>query len=197
MTHSAKFAEPTNGNSSSSLPPLARSRSFRQWPTRRALQGPPQLKQAPAIAAADRPDEGDAAESFANTLAENRKYAKGVIIAEQLPAKLVQGAVKNTNLKIMHWLTAEGDRCYLGETMVLDDAQLKFATWLRAGEALTYRDEFAEATHISIPRTLTATAPPAGLVMATASTPLGTCARYRAQFGYRGPRSPWSATPRW
>ena len=82
-----------------------------------------------------------------------------MIIAEQLPAKLVQGAVNNTNLKIMHWLTAEGDRCYLGETMLLDDAQLKFATWLRADEALTYRDEFAEATHISIPRTLTAAAP--------------------------------------
>jgi hypothetical protein len=109
----------------------------------------------------------------------------------------VQSAVENTNLKIMHWLTAEGDRCYLGETMVLDDAQLKFATWLRAGEALTYRDKFAEATHISILRTLTATAPPTDLVMATASPPLGTCARYRAQFGYRGPRSLWSATRRW
>ena len=56
-----------------------------------------------------------AAEAFANTLAENRKYGEGVIIAEQFPTKLVADAVKNTNLKIMHRLTAEDDRRYLGE----------------------------------------------------------------------------------
>src|SRR6202020_3125543 len=88
-----------------------------------------------------------AAEAFANTLAENRKYGEGVIIAEQIPSKLVQDAVKNTNLKIMHRLTAEDDRRYLGETMGMDEAQMKFATRLRTGEALTYSDEFAEATH--------------------------------------------------
>ena len=93
-----------------------------------------------------------AAEAFANTLAENRKYGEGVIIAEQLPTKLVQDAVKNTNLKIMHRLTAEDDRRYLGETMGLDEAQLQFATRLQTGEALLYSDEFAEAAHISIPR---------------------------------------------
>ncbi len=127
-----------------------------------------------------------AAESFANTLAENRKYGEGVIIAEQLPTKLVQDAVKNTNLKIMHRLTAEDDRRYLGETMGLDDAQMKFATRLRTGEALTYSDEFAEATHISIPRTLTATVAPSGLVLPTAAAPFGACARCRAPCGYRG-----------
>ena len=127
-----------------------------------------------------------AAEAFANTLAENRKYGEGVIIAEQLPTKLVADAVKNTNLKIMHRLTAEDDRRYLGETMGLDPAQMKFATRLGTGEALAYSDEFAEAAHISIPRTLTATTPPAGLVMPTAAAPFGACARCRAQCGYRG-----------
>jgi hypothetical protein len=127
-----------------------------------------------------------AAEAFANTLAENRKYGEGVIIAEQLPTKLVVDAVKNTNLKIMHRLTAEDDRRYLGETMGLDDAQMKFATRLRTGEALTYSDEFAEATHISISRTLTATAAPPGLVMATAAAPFDACDRCRTQCGYRG-----------
>jgi hypothetical protein len=127
-----------------------------------------------------------AAEAFANTLAENRKYGEGVIIAEQLPTKLVADAVKNTNLKIMHRLTAEDDRRYLGETMGLDEAQMKFATRLRTGEALAYSDEFAEAAHISVPRTLTAAAPPPGLVMATASAPFGACARCRTQCGYRG-----------
>ena len=64
-----------------------------------------------------------AAEAFANTLAENRKYGEGVVIAEQVPSKLVEDAVKNTNLKIVHRLTAEEDRRYVGATMGLDDAQ--------------------------------------------------------------------------
>ncbi len=100
-----------------------------------------------------------AAEAFANTLAENRKYGEGVIIAEQLPTKLVADAVKNTNLKIMHRLTAEDDRRYLGETMGMDEAQRLFAARLQTGEALLYSDEFAEAAHVSIARTLRAAAP--------------------------------------
>jgi len=127
-----------------------------------------------------------AAEAFANTLAENRKYGEGVIIAEQLPTKLVQDAVKNTNLKIMHRLTAEDDRRYLGESMGLDESQLRFATRLQTGEALAYSDEFAEATHIAIARTNTATAPPPGLVLPSAAPPFGACDRCRAQCGYRG-----------
>ena len=70
-----------------------------------------------AKAAEDAQAKEKAAEAFANTLAENRKYGEGVIIAEQLPTKLVQDAVKNTNLKLMHRLTAEDDRRFLGETM--------------------------------------------------------------------------------
>jgi hypothetical protein len=70
--------------------------------------------------------------------------------------------------------------------MGLDDAQTKFATRLRTGEALAYSDEFAEAAHISIPRTLTATAAPPGLVMPIAAAPFGACDRCRAQCGYRG-----------
>ena len=99
-----------------------------------------------------------AAEAFANTLAENRKYGEGVIIAEQLPTKLVPDAVKNTNLKIMHRLTAEDDRKYVGETMGLDEPQQRFATRLQVGEALTYSDEFAEAVHVTITPRLQAAA---------------------------------------
>ena len=113
-----------------------------------------------------------AAEAFANSLAENRKYGEGVIIAEQLPTKLVADAVKNTNLKIMHRLTAEDDRRYLGETMGMDEAQRLFAARLQTGEALLYSDEFTEAAHVSIPRTLRAGAPPRGVVAARRYSPL-------------------------
>jgi hypothetical protein len=127
-----------------------------------------------------------AAESFANTLAENRKYGEGIIIAEQLPTKLVADAVKNTNLKIMHRLTAEEDRRYLGETMGMDEAQRLFAARLQTGEALLYSDVFAEAAHASITRTLRADVPPPGVVQPSARPPFAACDPCRAQCTYRG-----------
>jgi hypothetical protein len=128
----------------------------------------------------------EAAAAFANTLAENRKYGAGVIIAEQLPTKLVADAVKNTSLKIMHRLTAEDDRRYLGETMGMDEAQRLSAARLPAGEALLYRDEFAEAAHVSITRTPGADAPRPGVVRPAAVPPFAACDRCRAQCDYRG-----------
>jgi len=125
-----------------------------------------------------------AAEAFANTLAENRKYGEGVIIAEQLPTKLVADAVKNTNLKVMHRLTAEDDRRYLGQTMGLDEPQLRFATRLQTGEALAYSDEFAEAVHITVPRTLRPSPP--GPVSVVARPPFEACDRCRSRCAYRG-----------
>jgi hypothetical protein len=130
-----------------------------------------------------------AAEAFANTLAENRKYGEGVIIAEQLPTKLVADAVKNTNLKIMHRITAEDDRRYLGETMGLDQAQMRFATRLRTGEALAYSDEFAEATHITLTPPRVPADATVGLVPAVPprpAPPFAACERCRARCAYRG-----------
>jgi hypothetical protein len=126
-----------------------------------------------------------AAEAFANTLAENRKYGEGVIIVERVPSKLVQDAVKNANLKIMHRLTAEDDRRYLSETTGMDEAQLAFAIRLQAGEALLYSDESAEAAHVRITQTLPAALRP-GMVKPSASPPFGACDLCRAQCVYRG-----------
>lgn len=125
-----------------------------------------------------------AAEAFANTLAENRKYGEGLVIAEQLPTKLVADAVKNTNLKVMHRLTSEEDRRYLGETMGLDEPQMRFATRLTTGEALIYGDEFPEASQVEIRPQLQATTPPP--VVPAASPPFEACAACRAQCEYRG-----------
>jgi Helicase HerA, central domain len=130
-----------------------------------------------------------AAEAFANTLAENRKYGEGVIIAEQLPTKLVADAVKNTNLKIMHRITAEDDRRYLGETMGFDQAQMRFATRLATGEALAYSDEFAEATHITLAPPRVPAGTPVPLVPAgppQPAPPFTACDRCRSRCAYRG-----------
>jgi hypothetical protein len=124
-----------------------------------------------------------AAEAFANTLAENRKYGEGVLVVEQIPTKLVADAVKNTNLKLMHRLTAEEDRRYLGESMGLDDAQKKFATRLQTGEALAYSDQYAETAHISITRTMTGSLQQ---LAAVPTPPFNACAPCRAKCAYRG-----------
>ena len=93
-------------------------------------------------------------------------------------------AVKNTNLKIMHRLTAEDDRRYLGQTMGLDEPQLRFATRLQTGEALAYSDEFAEAVHITVPRSLRPSRP--GPVRPSPKPPFADCDRCRSQCAYRG-----------
>jgi hypothetical protein len=126
-----------------------------------------------------------AAEALANALAENHQYGEGVIFAGQFPAKLVAGAVKSSNLKLMHRLTAEDDRRYLGESMGMDEAQRAFAARLKTGEALLYSDEFAEAAHVSIDGTPRAALPPPGVVPG-AAPPFAACAPCRAQCAYRG-----------
>jgi hypothetical protein len=136
-----------------------------------------------------------AAEAFAGALAENRKYGEGVIFTGQFPARLVANAVKSSNLKLMHRLTAEDDRRYLGHTMGMDEAQRLFAGRLKAGEALVYSDELAEAAHVSVAGALRAAATPPGVVppaaaasgvRPAAAAPFAACAPCRAQCAYRG-----------
>jgi Helicase HerA, central domain len=126
-----------------------------------------------------------AAEAFAQTLAENRKYGEGVVIVEQVPTKLVEDAVKNTNLKVLHRLSAEEDRRYVGATMGFDEAQLRFATRLQRGEALVYSDEMAEAMEISVTPALTSAFP--GPVGTVAEAPFSACDLCPARCRYRGP----------
>jgi uncharacterized protein DUF87 len=125
-----------------------------------------------------------AAEAFAGTLAENRKYGEGILIAEQLPTKLVPDAVRNTNLKIMHRLTAEDDRRYLGATMGFDEAQMQYATRLVTGEGLAYGDEFPEALLVEMRPELTAPAPLRP--EPRAAPPFAACDICRAPCEYRG-----------
>ena len=128
----------------------------------------------------------EAAEAFADALAGNRAYGESVIIAERTPAKLVAGAVKNANLKIVYRLTAEDDLRYLGETMGMDAAQRLLAARLQTGEALLYSDAFAEAAQVSIASTLRAAGPRPDVVQPSAAPPFAACDRCRAQCTYRG-----------
>jgi hypothetical protein len=64
-----------------------------------------------------------AVELFASLLAEIRAYGEGVVVIEQIPAKVVPDVIKNTALKIMHRLPARDDRDAVGATMNLSDSQ--------------------------------------------------------------------------
>ncbi|MCW2930964.1 MAG: hypothetical protein JWM19_1926 [Actinomycetia bacterium] len=81
-----------------------------------------------------------AVEMFAGLLAEVRAYGEGLVIAEQIPAKLIPDAVKNTAVKVVHRLPARDDRDAVGATMNLTAAQSQYLVTLRPGEAAVFTD---------------------------------------------------------
>jgi DNA helicase HerA-like ATPase len=81
-----------------------------------------------------------AVEMFAGLLAEIRAYGEGLIIAEQLPDRLIADVIKNTAVKITHRLPAADDRDAVGATMNMTRAQNRFLVTLRPGEAAVFTD---------------------------------------------------------
>ena len=81
-----------------------------------------------------------AVEMFAGLLAEIRAYGEGLIIAEQIPAKLIPDVIKNTAVKIVHRLPAADDRQAVGATMNLTDDQSAYLVTLTPGEAAVFTD---------------------------------------------------------
>jgi hypothetical protein len=81
-----------------------------------------------------------ATEMFADLLAEVRAYGEGLIIAEQIPAKLIPDAIKNTAIKVVHRLPAKDDRDAVGATMNLTAAQSRYLVTLVPGEAAVHAD---------------------------------------------------------
>jgi len=81
-----------------------------------------------------------AVEMFAGLLAEIRAYGEGLVIAEQIPGRLVQDVIKNTAVKITHRLPAADDRDAVGATMNMTRAQNRFLVTLPPGEAAVFAD---------------------------------------------------------
>jgi hypothetical protein len=91
------------------------------------------------------PADGDGAaahavEMFAGMLAEIRAYGEGLIIAEQIPAKLIPDVIKNTAVKIVHRLPAADDREVVGATMNMTGDQSQYLVTLVPGEAAVFTD---------------------------------------------------------
>ncbi|MGH3246090.1 MAG: ATP-binding protein, partial [Trebonia sp.] len=81
-----------------------------------------------------------ATEMFADLLAEIRAYGEGLVIVEQIPAKLIPDAIKNTAVKIVHRLPALDDREAVGATMNLTPAQSEYLVTLPPGDAAVHAD---------------------------------------------------------
>jgi len=92
-----------------------------------------------------------AVELFASLLAEIRAYGEGLIIAEQIPAKLVPDVVKNTALKIVHRLPAHDDRQLVGATMNLDAEQSRQVVSFPPGVAAVFADGMDRPLRIRVP----------------------------------------------
>jgi DNA helicase HerA-like ATPase len=92
-----------------------------------------------------------AVELFASLLAEIRAYGEGIVIAEQIPAKLVPDVVKNTALKVVHRLPASDDRQVVGAAMNLDDDQSRQVVSLRPGFAAVFADGMDRPVRIRVP----------------------------------------------
>lgn len=102
-----------------------------------------------------RPDPGErsramAIEAFADMLAEVRKYGEGLIIADQIPAKLIPDVIKNTHTKIVHRLFAEDDRRAMAAAMMMNEAQCDYLPNLATGEAILFCGGWHGPAHVHV-----------------------------------------------
>ncbi|MDR0346088.1 MAG: ATP-binding protein [Nocardiopsaceae bacterium] len=92
-----------------------------------------------------------AVELFAALLAEIRAYGEGIVVAEQIPAKLIPDVVKNTALKVVHRLPAADDRDLVGATMNLDPGQSRQVVALEPGVAAVFADGMDRPLRVRVP----------------------------------------------
>jgi hypothetical protein len=94
---------------------------------------------------------GKAVETFCHILSEIRAYGEGVLIVEQIPARLASDAVKNTSLKIVHRLVSDEDRSVMGGAMNLDEHQLRYLATLDKGDAAVFAEGDDRAYLVHVP----------------------------------------------
>jgi DNA helicase HerA-like ATPase len=92
-----------------------------------------------------------AVELFASLLAEVRAYGEGLVIAEQIPSKIIADAIKNTALKVVHRLPAADDRTAVGATMNLSEAQSQYVVTLQPGDAAVFTDGMDRPVLVRMP----------------------------------------------
>ncbi len=92
-----------------------------------------------------------AVELFAALIAEIRAYGEGIVVAEQIPGKIVTDVIKNSALKIVHRLPAQDDRLAVGATMNLDERQSQYVVTLPPGQAAVFADGMDHPVLVAMP----------------------------------------------
>ena len=73
---------------------------------------------------------------FSNFLSEVRAYGQGMMVVDQVPTRLIEDAIKNTNVKIIHKLVASDDSQRIAECIGLTLEQQKVIAKLSVGQAV-------------------------------------------------------------
>lgn len=76
------------------------------------------------------------AKMFSNFLSEVRAYGQGMMVVDQVPTRLIEDAIKNTNVKIIHKLVASDDSQRVAECIGLNSEQQKIIAKLSVGQAV-------------------------------------------------------------
>jgi DNA helicase HerA-like ATPase len=92
-----------------------------------------------------------AVELFASLLAEIRAYGEGVVVVEQIPAKILPDVIKNSALKVMHRLPALDDRQAVGGTINLDPDQSELVVSFEPGVAAAAVDGMDRPVMVRVP----------------------------------------------
>lgn len=93
-----------------------------------------------------------AADLFTNILSEIRSYGQGMMIVDQVPTRLIDDAVKNTNYKITHRLSSPDDIAVMASGMGLNDEQQAMVASLEIGHAIVCGDQDDGATWVRMNR---------------------------------------------
>jgi uncharacterized protein len=93
---------------------------------------------------------GHAVTMFADLLAEVRAYGEGIVVAEQIPAKIIPDVVKNSAVKIVHRLPSADDRAFVGATMNMTDRQSEAVVSFTPGMAALHVDGMDNPVLVSV-----------------------------------------------
>jgi DNA helicase HerA-like ATPase len=93
---------------------------------------------------------GKAVENLSNILCEVRAYGEGILVVDQIPAKLSPDIIKNTNTKIAHRLVSKDDSQCISNSLSITEDEGTYLNKLKTGNALIYSAEMEKPALLKI-----------------------------------------------
>ena len=93
---------------------------------------------------------GKAVEHFTNMIAEMRSYGQGVIVAEQIPAKLAPDVIKNSSTKIVQRIVSADDQQIIANTIGISDNDAMQLGAVETGYAFCHKEGMVLPTVIKV-----------------------------------------------